>query len=731
MANKIIKPIANHCIFILFACALFYFPTKIFATHIIGGEITYKCLGNNKFIISLTVYRDCKNGSPSAPFDDPAYLGFFLQNNQLDTTIASKGVLNLYLRNNDTLAPILFSPCRVQKDSICVHTTTYFDTVSLPFRPGGYRLVYQRCCRNGSIVNIQEPIGTGATFSTDITEHALMNCNSSPTFKEWPPLYICVDDPIVFDHSGVDVEGDSIVYELCVPLNGPPPDLPQPNPPGNPPYPEVVWKSPFSLSNVLSGVPLMIDRQTGLLTGTPNVLGQFVVGICMKEYRLGILQSIVRRDFQYNVGLCGTVSAVYTAPLFQCSKTIFIENDSSVANTFEWILTDSMGLTTRQYNRSFNFDVPKEGTYYIRLVANPNFDCADTAYHQIHIYDEKITPNFTYEIVQCNADSILIKVVNNPSIENDTIQWMKTQIGFDNSVVSFFNQDTILVSLKRVTDIDIFQEIGSSKGCYDSLSKKINLPLLDSDYPSILSLCENNTLIVRPDKILPCNYTWTPTTYITTSPFEAVVGISPESSIQYIVKMVGLNDVCVAYDTVNVVLIPKVLDLAINALPDEIRKGANSTLTATFLNNYTYIWSPQQSLSSFNLNTAIANPTVSTRYFVTITSPDGCVDTTSIVLRVLVDPCSEPYLFIPNAFSPNGDGENDQWQVKGNAVISCIVSIFDRWGHLVYHSESGIPSWDGRFQGQDLPPDVYGYYLKIICEDQTTTQRQGNITLVR
>lgn len=93
--------------------------------------------------------------------------------------------------NNDTLVPTLSGECFVVPPDVCVHTTTYTTIVTLPPVIGGYQLAYQRCCRNQTIANIIDPLGTGATYGLTISEQALLECNSSPQFVQWP-LYTSV-----------------------------------------------------------------------------------------------------------------------------------------------------------------------------------------------------------------------------------------------------------------------------------------------------------------------------------------------------------------------------------------------------------------------------------------------------------------------------------------------------------------------------------------------------------
>ena len=127
---------------------LFLLPNTAKATHIIGGEINYTCLGNEQFEVELTVYRDCFFGADNAFFDNPASIGVFDANGILIDE------LRLPYLNNDTLTPILSDSCLFVPPTVCVHTASYQGQVHLPFSQGGYTLVYQRCCRNETITNI-------------------------------------------------------------------------------------------------------------------------------------------------------------------------------------------------------------------------------------------------------------------------------------------------------------------------------------------------------------------------------------------------------------------------------------------------------------------------------------------------------------------------------------------------------------------------------------------------
>jgi len=121
---------------------LVLWPTTTKATHIVGGEMTYVCLGDDEYDITLVVYRDCENGQPW--FDNPAHIGVFDDNNQLIPSIGNMGVIDVPFIEDDTIQPVLFDSCLVIPPNVCVHVTTYNFRVNLPFRPGGYHLAYQR-----------------------------------------------------------------------------------------------------------------------------------------------------------------------------------------------------------------------------------------------------------------------------------------------------------------------------------------------------------------------------------------------------------------------------------------------------------------------------------------------------------------------------------------------------------------------------------------------------------
>ena len=155
--------------------------------------------------------------------------------------------------------------------------------------------------------------------------------------------------------------------------------------------------------------------------------------------------------------------------------------------------------------------------------------------------------------------------------------------------------------------------------------------------------------------------------------------------------------------------------LSISATPDTIYLGESSQLLATEELNYTYDWFPPSTLNNPAIFNPIATPEETTDYELTIMDEFGCFNNAFITVVVLNPDCEEPFVFMPNAFSPNGDGENDILKVEGRTVEELYLAIYNRWGELVFETSNPTGGWDGVYNGELSEPDVYGYYLKVKC----------------
>lgn len=175
--------------------------------------------------------------------------------------------------------------------------------------------------------------------------------------------------------------------------------------------------------------------------------------------------------------------------------------------------------------------------------------------------------------------------------------------------------------------------------------------------------------------------------------------------------------------------------ILLQASPDTVFLGQESQLTVLGQGDYSYQWQPQPSLSANDIADPLARPDSAQLYIVSAQDAMGCQTTDSIWVYTKSYICGPPYVFLPNSFSPNGDGHNDVFRLRSNVVQEFELLVFDRWGEQIFRSQSQDEAWDGRFRNQELPPDVYGYYLRYRClgqsEEDPWQVLKGNLSLIR
>jgi gliding motility-associated-like protein len=142
----------------------------------------------------------------------------------------------------------------------------------------------------------------------------------------------------------------------------------------------------------------------------------------------------------------------------------------------------------------------------------------------------------------------------------------------------------------------------------------------------------------------------------------------------------------------------------------------------------TYNWSPSSGLSCTTCTNPTVSPLSTTSYCVMVTDTNGCADTSCVTVFVDVQ-CGT--IFVPNAFSPNGDGMNDVECVLGNCIQSMYFAVYDRWGEKVFESNDAKTCWDGTYKGEMLNTAVFVYYLNATLVNGEVVTQKGNISLVR
>ena len=154
-------------------------------------------------------------------------------------------------------------------------------------------------------------------------------------------------------------------------------------------------------------------------------------------------------------------------------------------------------------------------------------------------------------------------------------------------------------------------------------------------------------------------------------------------------------------------------------------------LHTTIIPGYTYSWFPTTGLNNPSSPEPVATPVSTTTYIVTIEDLYGCTYIDTITIYVTDVLCDASQIFVPNAFTPNGDNNNDIVYVRSNVMKSIYFVIYDRWGEKVFETSDMTIGWDGTFKGKPCDPGVFDYYMKAVCLNDKEFIKKGNITLIR
>lgn len=254
-----------------------------------------------------------------------------------------------------------------------------------------------------------------------------------------------------------------------------------------------------------------------------------------------------------------------------------------------------------------------------------------------------------------------------------------------------------------------------ANGCKDTIPVNFtmnNIPTANAGPND--TICPGETILITASG--GQSYLWN------TGATSASIIVNPTGDITY--SVVAFNGNCSDSDEVNVhVNFPPIVDAGSNI---NIIAGTSVTLSAS--GSGTFSWYPSQGLSCTNCKTPAASPQLSTKYYVTITDMNGCTALDSVIVSIDM-PCGN--IYIPNAFSPNEDGENDIFFVKANCVKKVLFAIYNRWGEKVFETSDITTGWDGKFKNKEVETNVFVYklYIKLISGEEIL--RQGNISLVK
>jgi gliding motility-associated-like protein len=229
-------------------------------------------------------------------------------------------------------------------------------------------------------------------------------------------------------------------------------------------------------------------------------------------------------------------------------------------------------------------------------------------------------------------------------------------------------------------------------------------------------------------------YQWTPTVSLNL-PFTANPEATPTISTQYSVVITtslivnGLPCQFLLTTNVNVTQ-PSVIPVGANANPIIVTTGSATTLTYIGDPGAIVNWLPPGSTTPGIGYTVTAYPDRPTTY-TAVASYGACKESAQVRVDAYSAGCLDGDVFVPNTFTPNGDGKNDLLFVRGLKVEEIYFAVYNRWGEMVFETNDKTKGWDGIYKGRAADVGVFGWYLKVKCINGEESFKKGNVTLVR
>ncbi|MEM6377373.1 MAG: PKD domain-containing protein [Bacteroidota bacterium] len=751
----------------IFVLVLFYLSTVtvLSASHIVGGELYYECLGftngdpssgSMRYQIYMKIYRDVLGGG--ADFDSAP--------GSIDASVS------IYRGQDGTILPTQFLPppdrtnvnpnpgsdCVLIPPTIRIEQGLYrFREIDLPISDESYYIVYQRCCRTELLTNIFDPALSGATYFVEITPAAQQICNNSPVFKDFPPFLICANETFSVDHAATDVDGHRLEYAFCSPFLGGGQDAMNlnnfnsiaPDPDSPPPFDPVAFISPlYSAQEPLgSASDFKIDQNTGIITGTPIVEGQFVVGVCVREYDdRDSLLSEIRRDFQFIVSKCersivvdiesDSINTEGAFVLNVCgSDDVLIENNStqsSEVSTFFWEF-DINGTTEQFTDFSPSPSFPEAGVYEGRFFIKGVTGCLDTGLVSLRVVD---AAQANFEVVSDPCESETTEFNNTSTVPGGlSVAWQwdfgdqaGTSTDFSPSY-NYASAGTRPVMLTAISDglcrdsitrdIDFFPlpsniPINSQQdqGCLPQLAQfEVLYPFINDAYDVRWNFGDGNV----------ANGANVVHTYEQAGTFATEINILSPNGCAFEATLPAIDYVA-----------SPVADFSFTPTdPSSLESTVNFTDQSSNASSWNWTFGNVGTSTAFNPVFTFPDSAASYPVELIVTHPNGCTDTVQQILTIrAIDD-----FYIPNAFTPDNDGINDEFRGFGplGGRQDFEMAVFSRWGDRVFYTRNPNEGWNGQKNnnGLELPSGAYVYYVTFKNANGVPITLKGLVNLLK
>ena len=357
------------------------------------------------------------------------------------------------------------------------------------------------------------------------------------------------------------------------------------------------------------------------------------------------------------------------------------------------------------------------GIINFSLTAINSSGCSDTAYSSFEAYPKPII-NAGADILICQGTGQTLTATGAPSFT-----WSPS------AGLSCINCPNPIATPDSLRE---YYVTGTSvQGCInkDTIKVVVKFPFqMQGGNRDTICLGQSGLLTVSG----AATYAWSPTMGLNTFTGSSVTA-TPSVTTNYMV--IGTdNKNCftdTAYFPIKVYPIPTVTAGA----NQTINVGQTITLTPIISSDVTDVkWTPTSWVVSSITPSITVKPNLETQYKVTVKNQGGCTASSLVNIYVV---CDGSNIFIPNTFSPNGDGSNDVFYPRGTGLFTIKQArIFNRWGEEVFarysfKANDATLGWDGTYKGQKMSTDVYVYIIEIQCDNNSTLTYKGNIALIK
>ena len=389
---------------------------------------------------------------------------------------------------------------------------------------------------------------------------------------------------------------------------------------------------------------------------------------------------------------------------------------SADSSTFKWHWVFDNGNTAAVQNPTPQI-YNAAGSHTISLTATGASGCAKTVSHKIEAYPLPVLLT-TADTMICKGKKITLRAGGAARYT-----WFPST-GLSCDTCASTNVTPPLSAAYTVTGI-------SSYGCRSNNTININVK-----QPIEITCSRPDKLCVGQTKQLQAGgagtYKWSPADGLSSTTVAGPVA-QPGSTTSY--RVIGSDELGCFNDTAYVKLTVHPIPTVDAGLDKTINVGKPVDLEAIVSNDVIDIkWSPTGDIFRNNINGITVKPIQNTEYTVTAKNSGGCAAKDKVTVFVI---CNGNNVFVPNLFSPNGDGINDIFYPRGNGLFKVKgLKIFNRWGEAVFEKNSfnandPAAGWDGMFRGSKLNSDVFIYTLQLICDNESVLTLNGNIALVR